>query len=110
MFNKIGRMFQRNDQQYLINAIPKFELSLSNLDDLYYYDEILDVRGKEDFFLDHISRPKVCFLLSVMEISRSIQIKTRQLTILTKSEQQNVKTQALQDELLSNTKKLKYIR
>lgn len=63
MFNKIGRMFQRNDQQYLINSIPKFELTLSNLDDLYYYDEILDVRGKEDFFLDHISRPKVFIFL-----------------------------------------------
>ena len=62
MFNRIGRMFQRNDHQYLINAIPKFQLTLSNLDDLYYYDEILDVRGKEEYFLDHMSRPKVSFI------------------------------------------------
>ena len=54
-----SRMFKRNSAQYLISQIPRFTLTLANINQLGYYDEILDVRGKDDFFLDHISRPQV---------------------------------------------------
>ena len=54
-----SRMFKRNSAQYLISQIPRFTLTLANINQLGYYDEILDVRGKDEFFLDHISRPQV---------------------------------------------------
>ena len=52
-------MFRRNDEDYLISQIPRFTLSLENLEDLSYFDEIIDVRGKEDYFSDHIVQPGV---------------------------------------------------
>ena len=52
-------MFRRNDEDYLISKIPRFTLSLGNLEDLSYFDEIIDVRGKEDYFSDHILQPGV---------------------------------------------------
>ena len=56
-------MFRRNDEDYLISKIPRFTLSLGNMEDLSYFDEIIDVRGKEDYFYDHIVRPEVKFFI-----------------------------------------------
>lgn len=55
-------MFRRNDEDYLISQIPRFTLSLGNLEDLSYFDEIIDLRGAEEYFSDHIVHPgvKVC--------------------------------------------------
>ena len=52
-------MFRRNDEDYLISQIPRFELSLANIRDLSYYDDIIDLREKEEYFSDHIMRPGV---------------------------------------------------
>ena len=52
-------MFQRNDQKYLTDQIPRFILSLENLEKLSYFDELIDVRSKDDYFLDHLKRPEV---------------------------------------------------
>ena len=53
------RMFQRNDHQYLKDQIPRFNLSLENIEKLSYFDELIDVRSKDDYFLDHLKRPEV---------------------------------------------------
>ena len=55
----VAIMFRRNYEDYLISQIPRFTLSLDNLEDLSYFDEIIDVRGKEDYFCDHIVQPGV---------------------------------------------------
>ena len=52
-------MFQRNDHKYLTDQIPRFILSLENLEKLSYFDELIDVRSKDDYFLDHLKRPEV---------------------------------------------------
>ena len=52
-------MFKRNDKQYLIQQIPRFSLCYENLEDLCYFDELIDVRSKDDYFLDHLKRPEV---------------------------------------------------
>ena len=52
-------MFRRNDEDYLISQIPRFELSLANIRDLSCYDDIIDLREKEDYISDHIIRPGV---------------------------------------------------
>ena len=53
------RMFQRSDHQYLIKMIPTLKLTFENLNQLSYYDELIDVRSKDDYFLDHLKRPEV---------------------------------------------------
>ena len=53
------KMFRKNDQDYLISQIPRFKLSLATIRDLSYYNEILDVRLREEFCQDHILRPEV---------------------------------------------------
>ena len=62
------RMFQRNDQNYLINQIPRFNLFYENLEQLSYYDELIDVRSKEEYFLDHLKRPEV-HIIKFMDIT-----------------------------------------
>ena len=52
-------MFQRNDHNYLIKQIPRFNLFYENLEQLSYFDELIDVRSKEEYFLDHLKRPEV---------------------------------------------------
>ena len=52
-------MFKRNDENYLKSIIPKLNLSFSKLDKLDFYDEILDLRAENDYFLDHICRKEV---------------------------------------------------
>ena len=56
------RMFQRSDHQYLIRMIPTLKLTFENLNQLSYYDELIDVRSKDDYFLDHLKRPEVSWL------------------------------------------------
>ena len=55
----VATMFRRNDEDFLISQIPRFTLSLGNLEDLSYFDEIIDVRGAEDYVSDHIVQPGV---------------------------------------------------
>ena len=52
-------MFRRHDEDFVISQIGRFTLSLATLRDLSYYDEILDVRDKQEYSLDRIVRPEV---------------------------------------------------
>ena len=52
-------MFKRNDDNYLISIIPRFSITLENMNNLTYFDELIDVRDEEDYFLDHVDRPEV---------------------------------------------------
>ena len=52
-------MFRRHDEDFVISQIRRFTLSLATLRDLSYYDEILDVRDREEYSLDRIVRPEV---------------------------------------------------
>ena len=47
-------MFRKDDEDFLIEQIPTFLITLDNISNLEYFDEILDVRSKEEFTKDHI--------------------------------------------------------
>ena len=55
-------MFRRHDEDFVISQIGRFTLSLATIRDLSYYDEIIDVREKEEYSLDRIVRPEVTWL------------------------------------------------
>ena len=56
---RLRTMFRRHDEDFVISQIRRFTLSLATLRDLSYYDEILDVRDREEYSLDRIVRPEV---------------------------------------------------
>ena len=59
---RLRTMFRRHDEDFVISQIRRFTLSLATLRDLSYYDEILDVRDREEYSLDRIVRPEVQWL------------------------------------------------
>ena len=84
-------MFRKDDEDFLIEQIPTFLITLDNISNLEYFDEILDVRSNEEFTKDHI-------------------LNSLNVPVITKSEQDVVHTLGRQDKEAARKTELVYIR
>ena len=84
-------MFRKDDEEFLIEQIPTFLITLDNIRNLDYFDEIVDVRSKEEFLNDHI-------------------LESVNAPVITKSEKEVVDTLSRQDKEAARKTELMYIR
>ena len=84
-------MFRKEDEQFLIDQIPSFLITLDNICNLEYFDELVDVRSKEEYSKDHILGSVNC-------------------PAITRSEQEVVDTLSRQDKVAARRTELMYIR